>query len=456
MNVKNSKITLKALILLFVFLIYSVPLYSQIYSLNSPSQEKQLDAKDKSKIINKTSKLLIKNYVFPEAAKKMSDHVKTKLANGGYDSIPDAIVFSQVLTQDLQSISRDKHLRVRHNPEIAARLKKMKEDDVNPEDDKKFVEFMKYENYAFKKVERLDGNIGYIDFRNFAPSKYSKETVAAAMNFVSNCDALIIDMRKNGGGDPDGVRLICSYFFGKRPVHLNDLYFRKEDRTYEFWTLKTVDGKKMPDIDLYVLTSNYTFSGAEEFTYNLKNLKRATIVGEVTGGGANPGGWVRINDDFIIFIPSGRAINPITKTNWEGTGVTPDVLVPQDKALETAEKLALEKILKKTSDPQEKSKIQWQIEGLEAMLNPFTIDENTLKTYAGTYEDRNVTFENGKLYYQRAGRPKYEMIPMAEDMFRVNDLSYFRIKFNRDSDGKIAEFIGLYDDGHSDKSIRTD
>ena len=452
---KDIKTKLKALAILIILFLFSHPVYTQIYSLNSPAETKQLDASAKSKIINKASSLLKENYIFLETAKEMSDYLKTKLTNGGYDSVSNAMMFSQILTMDLQSVSKDRHLRVIYNPEMAENLKIMEENDIAPEDDKKFVENMKYENYAFKKAERLEGNIGYIVFNNFAPSKYSKETVTAAMNFVSNYDALIIDMRYNGGGDPDGVRLICSYFFGKKPVHLNDLYYRKEDKTEEYWTLKKVDGKKMPDIDLYVLTSHYTFSGAEEFTYNLKNLKRATIVGEVTGGGANPGGPVRINDDFVIFIPTGRAINPITKTNWEGTGVTPDVRVPQEKALETAENLALGKILTKTTNPQRKHKIQWQIEGLKASLNPVTTDENTLKSFAGTYEDRTVTFENGKLYYQRSGRPKYEMIPMADNMFRIAEVPYFRITFNKDSNGRITEFIGLYDDGHSDKSVRT-
>jgi C-terminal processing protease CtpA/Prc len=451
----NFKTNIKALIFLFALFLFASPAYPQIYNFNTQSEGKQVSVTEKSHIVKEISKLLKENYIFLDTAKSMSHYIQTKFSASGYDSVSDAALFAQILTMDLQSISKDRHLRVRYNPEMAKNLKEMKEKGEDPEDDKKFVENMKYENYAFKTVKRLDGNIGYIDFRNFAPSKYSKETVAAAMDFVSNCDALIIDMRNNGGGDPDGVRLICSYFFGKKPVHLNDLYFRKDDDTYEFWTLKKVDGKKMPDIDLYVLTSHYTFSGAEEFTYNLKNLKRATIVGEVTGGGANPGGPVRINDDFVVFIPTGRAINPITKTNWEGTGVTPDVLVPQDKALETAEKLALEKILNKTTDPQRKEKIQWQLDGLKAILNPVTLDENTLKTYAGTYEDRTVTYENGKLYYQREGRPKYEVIPMGENMFALKDLTYFRITFNKDSEGKPTEFIGLYDDGHSDKSVRT-
>ena len=245
----------KAFIFSFVLFLLSVPVYPQIYNFNTQAEGKQVNYIEKSKIINKISSLLKENYIFPDTAKKMSDYIKTKLTSGGYDSVSDAMMFSQILTMDLQSISKDRHLRVRYNPEMAENLKKMKENDVEPDDDKQFVENMKYENYAFKKAERLEGNIGYIVFNNFAPSKYSKETVAAAMNFVSNCDALIIDMRYNGGGDPDGVRLVCSYFFGKKRVHLNDLYYRKEDKTEEYWTLKKVDGKKMPDIDLYVLTS---------------------------------------------------------------------------------------------------------------------------------------------------------------------------------------------------------
>jgi C-terminal processing protease CtpA/Prc len=452
---KNKQIFKLAFISLFLSLFISLPGFAQIYNQNPTKEVQQLDKNAKTKIINKISKILKNNYIFLDKAKQMSDFLKSKLNNNEYDSITDGAVFGQVLTRDLQSVSSDKHLRVNFNPEYSARLKEMEEKNVNPEEEKEFVENMKYENFAFKKVERLDGNIGYIDFRNFAPSKYSKDVVAATMEFISNTNAVIIDMRYNGGGDPDGVRLICSYFFGDKSVHLNDLYYRPEDKTYEFWTLKKVDGKKMPDKDLYILTSSYTFSGAEEFTYNMKNLKRATIVGEVTGGGAHPGGTVRVDDNFVIFVPTGRAINPITKTNWEGTGVTPDVQVTQDKALETAQIMALEKISAKLEDPQQKNQITWQIEGLKAQMNPYMVDENTLKSFAGTYEDRTVTFENGKLYYQRTGRPKYELIPMAENIFRIKDLPYFRAKFSKDAEGKVTEFIGLYDDGHSDKSIRT-
>jgi retinol-binding protein 3 len=136
----------------------------------------------------------------------------------------------------------------------------------------------------------------------------------------------------------------CTYLFGPEPVHLNELYWRPGDSTQQFWTLPYVPGKRYVGKPVSVLTSPRTFSGAEEFSYNLKNLKRATLVGETTGGGAHPGGPERVNDHFAVWLPTGRAINPISKTNWEGTGVKPDVEVPADQALATAHLAALRKL----------------------------------------------------------------------------------------------------------------
>jgi C-terminal processing protease CtpA/Prc len=189
------------------------------------------------------------------------------------------------------------------------------------------------------------------------------------MNFVNGTDALIIDLRGNGGGNPAMVALICSYLFGPEPVHLNDLYWREGDRTDQFWTRKEVAGKRYLNKDVYVLTSKRTFSGAEEFTYNLKNLKRATIVGETTGGGAHPGGMFRMSPHFGAFIPTGRAINPITKTNWEGTGVTPDVAVPAEQALVVARLMALKKSLTSLANPDFKAGVQDEIDKLEKELS---------------------------------------------------------------------------------------
>jgi C-terminal processing protease CtpA/Prc len=230
-------------------------------------------------------------------------------------------------------------------------------------------------NFGFEKLERLEGNVGYIDLRGFAPAEMAGESAAAAMNFLTNTDALIIDLRKNGGGDPSMVALLCSYLFSPEPVHLNDLYFRPDDSTHQWWTFPYVPGKRYEDKPVYLLTSQRTFSAEEEFTYNLKNLKRVTIVGETTGGGAHPGGGRPLDDHFGMFVPTGRAINPITKTNWEGTGVPPDVAVPADAALKTAHLAALRKIAedfetKKTGpespvDAVRLERVRKAIEGLE-------------------------------------------------------------------------------------------
>src|SRR6185295_4025347 len=162
---------------------------------------------------------------------------------------------------------------------------------------------------------------------------------------------------------------LCTYFFDGRPVHLNDLYWRASDATQQFWTLSYVPGRRYVNKDVYVLTSGRTFSAAEEFSNNLKTLKRATIVGETTGGGANPGGMARLSDHFAAFVPTGRAINPITKTNWEGTGVEPDVKVPKEQALKTAYIMALNKIVAATKDDDRKQAVKAVVEQTQKELD---------------------------------------------------------------------------------------
>jgi len=311
---------------------------------------------------------------------------------------------------------------------------------LDENDEKIMAEQMKYDNYGFYKVERLNGNIGYIDLRSFAHSKYSADIMASAINFISNTDAVIIDLRQNGGGDPTGVQMLCSYFFDTAKVHLNDLYFRPENKTEQYWTLKELQGKRMPNANLYLLTSKFTFSGAEEFAYDLQCRKRATIVGETTGGGAHPGDIYYVDDNFVMFLPTGNAINPVTKTNWEGTGVKPDAEINADKALDKARLI--------------KQSLNDQITILKALLDPMVIDAATMQTYTGTYEDRVISFDSGSLYYQRDGRPKYPMIPLSTDVFGFRELDFFKLKFDRDSNGKITGLTGIYNDGHTDKSVK--
>ncbi|HEX8336186.1 MAG TPA: S41 family peptidase [Pyrinomonadaceae bacterium] len=325
-----------------------------------------VDAAARREVIENLLKRLGDSYVFPDTAAKMERAVRERLDRGEYDKVTSAKQFAERLTADLREVSRDKHLGVRYSsrplPERAAGPREPSADERA-----EFRREMSRMNYGFQKVERLPGNIGYVEFRGFYDPEGGADTVAAVFNFLANTDALIFDLRKNGGGDPRMVALICSYLFGAEPVHLNSLHWRdgKGERVEEFWTHKNVAGKRYTGKDVYVLTSGYTFSGAEEFSYNLKNLKRATLVGETTGGGANPGGGNRLSAHFSAFIPTGRAVSPVTKTNWEGTGVEPDVKVPADQALRTAQVLALKKAVERTTDEGLKRALQREIDSLQ-------------------------------------------------------------------------------------------
>jgi hypothetical protein len=297
-----------------------------------------LDAALRKKVIDGVVAALTEYYVDADLARKMDDNIEARAKAGEYDKITDGDMFAEKLTSDLRDVSHDKHLRVGFNP-----FKMPPRNEPSPEDEARFHKEMEHDNCAFEKVDILPNNIGYIKFDGFMDAGFCGPTVNAAMTFVAHTDALIFDIRQNGGGQPEMVALIASYLFD-RPTHLIDIYNRHEDTTTQNWTLSYLPGPRITKQPVYVLTSARTFSGAEEFAFDLKNQKRATIVGEVTGGGAHPVSGHPIADYFVVGVPFAKSMDPVTKKNWEGTGVEPDVKVKADDALETAEKLATEKI----------------------------------------------------------------------------------------------------------------
>lgn len=287
--------------------------------------------------VESTAKTLEENYVFPEVGAKMAVALRENLKSKKYDSETTAGDLARRLTDDLRAICKDRHLTV-----SAAALPDEKEGGPmrrrgTPDDARR-------ENYAFRKVEVLPSNIGYVKFDEFHPSDGAKQVAAGAMAFLANSDALIFDLRENGGGSPEMIKFLSNYLFDK-PTHLNSFYDRSSNKTEEWWTESTIEGRRFAnDLPVYVLTSKYTFSGAEEFAYNLQNLKRATIIGETTGGGAHPVNSMRINDRFSMMVPYARAMNPITQTNWEGVGVKPHIEVSAADALNRAKEEIAKKI----------------------------------------------------------------------------------------------------------------
>lgn len=298
-----------------------------------------LDAAGRKRVIEAVLAAFRKNYVFPETAEKMAATVQDNQQKGKYDNITDGGVLASQLHADLRAVSHDGHLHVEWSP-----FKMPAQREVpGPDAEVRMRRQMERSNCTFEKLELLGENVGYVKFNGFASPEICAPTAIAAMNFLAHADALIFDLRDNGGGDPNMVAFLASYLF-EDVTHLSDIYNRRENSTTQYWTLSYVPGKRLPTTPAFVLTSGRTFSAAEDFAYNLQAAKRVTVVGETTGGGAHPTMFQPVDDHFSVAVPFARSINLTTRTNWEGTGVTPDVRVKSAEALEVAHRLAVEKI----------------------------------------------------------------------------------------------------------------
>jgi len=417
-----------------------------------------IDAAWKAEVIDSVLTVLDENYVYPEKAREIIDTIRQKQKNGIYDDITEPRTFTDSLSKHILDVCNDRHVGVRYMPDYD--YSNFIPDSLVSDEDKKRLEEearlkARYENYGFRKVERLDGNVGYLDLRGFEDTRFAGPTAVAAMNFLAGSDAIIIDLRQNGGGSASMIRLISSFLFDEH-THLTSWYWRPSDSITQSFTLDYVPGTRRPDVPVYVLTSRRTFSAAEEFTYNLKNLERATIIGETTGGGAHPvDGFGFESLGVVCRVSIGRAINPVTGTNWEGVGITPHIEVPEAEALDRAHVEALKKIKENPYHEIQKQKISWILDYKQALLNPVEISPELMQKYAGVYGPRTIMVEDGQLYYQREDRPKYRMIAMSEDTFIFEDLEYFRLRIDMDDDGGIVSVTGLYDDGHTDTSPRS-
>ncbi|GFE81438.1 hypothetical protein GCM10011487_34380 [Steroidobacter agaridevorans] len=291
-----------------------------------------LDEAQRSRVIDGAAKLLAQFYLFPDVGRTTAEKLGTQQKQGAYRDITDGRIFAIRLTDDLRTLTGDKHVTV----DFFAKSTPPAEPTARPRPDPARLAAT---NCGFAKAEHYPPNIGYLKLNGFEEPDHCGSTAVAAMTFLADSDSIIIDLRDNGGGAPRMAALISSYLFDE-VVHLDDLYDRNQNITEQFWTVPYVPGKKKAGKNVFVLTSNRTFSAGEVFSYDLKSLKRATLIGETTAGGAHTVAPHRIDDHFFIRVPFGRFVNPITKTNWESTGVEPDVKVPAAEALDEALKRA--------------------------------------------------------------------------------------------------------------------
>ena len=303
-------------------------MYAGVNSQNAISRQEH------QQTIQAISDLLDQYYVYPSVAREMKTRLRDNYKLGKYGGFSNPASFAQRLTLDLQRVSQDKHLRVFYQPK-AAELRSGSPSNGHVH------EREAADNYGFGKKKILPGNVGYLELNRFSGLKEAEDKVHETMRFFGSIDAMIIDLRNNRGGSTRMIQVLSSYFFDAKPRHLNSFYWRTSGRTTESWTLADLPEKRYPEIPLYILTSSRTFSAAEEFAYNLKHMKRAVIIGETTEGGAHPGGEIAANELFTIWVPQGKAINPVTGTNWEGVGVKPHVEVGAEYALAKAKSIVI-------------------------------------------------------------------------------------------------------------------
>src|SRR4051794_34660747 len=288
----------------------------------------ELTGEARQKVVRAVAQALIDGYIYEDVGRRMAERVEATLSAGGYDDIRRPEGFARRLTDDLQAVSKDKHLGIsvdRPEPEKAA-------EPEEPPDEKGL-------NYGFVRVEVLEGNVGYLDLRGFLGSGAGPARADAAMALLADVDALIIDLGRNGGGDERMVRHLSTYLFD-RPTHLVDTYARGMAKPRGRWTLESVPGKRLARVPVYILTSRRTFSAAEAFAFGLSINGRVTVVGERTGGGGHFGGARPLAEGLSIWLLSGRTYDPRTGEGWEASGLKPDIEVGYDRALKVAHERA--------------------------------------------------------------------------------------------------------------------
>ena len=420
-------------------LISSLLMFLMAFQLQAQGPE--LTEKEKSLVIDSASQLLLDHYIDLEIAEKMANTLHNYYKEGRYDSITDHKAFADKIQSDLMPLINDKHFHVNYDPVTIAQSKESGEDEALNAilNDRRI-------NFGFREVEIMDGNVGYLKLDRFPYPSDARDVMTGALSMLSNSDAIIIDLSDNRGGYNESVQLLMSCFF-RYPILINTLYERFTDETEQFWTYPYLYGKVLDSIDIYIITSRRTFSAGEWFAYSMQQNEKATIVGQVSKGGATPSEFYHINDNFMIMIPNKTCISPITNSNFNNTGVQPDFLSPQKDALNKAYWLALKKLDSLETEPIIKAEYNWIMDGLHAQLLPIVIDDTILQSYAGDYGSSSILYQDGVLILKLHTGAEFPLIPVNQQYFMEEGLDHYRIEFKVEDD-IVKGLTGKYANGY--------
>lgn len=438
--------------ILLAFLLTGIAAFSQT--------KPQIDPAFRKNILRSTGDALNNYYVFPEKGKATSGYINEQYEKGRYDSLNDPKALAGQLTRDIRSVHNDNHIRIEYDPGLEKDIlkflssktsaQKVSEADLAKDEQR---------NFYFKKAEILPSNIGYVEFTGFAnPGPSARKTIYAAMQFIAHTDAVIIDLRNNFGGNGTTADEIAGYFLPAR-TYSGKSFNRIENK----WTEQYIENKKAItnglslNMPVYILTSNRTYSAAEGLAYNLKNLRNAIIVGDTTRGGAHLTRSFSLGNGFVAFIPYLRTENAVTKTDWEGKGVTPDLSAEESNCLAIAQNAILSKKLAAATSEIEKRKITWIMNYNRSKQSTVVIDPSETLTFTGRFAEFEVSLQEGHLMFRDTNQPgkNYKkMTAIASRFFQVgND---YQVEFIMENNGSYSSIQVSWDDGWSETIKRSE
>jgi hypothetical protein len=406
-----------------------------------------LDQKAQREVVSDLKVALRKNYVFPDRIPAISAELERRVQSGPVEAEP----FADTLAQGLVKASEDLHFSVAFDPdEVAAnrRAKASGETSTKAQRDSE-----RAANFGFRDARRLDGGLAYVRFDFFADPQYAQETAAAAMRFAEGAKGLIIDLRYNNGGVLEMAQFLMSYLYpaGKDQEFFDYNYNEKGVSVARSqWSLPAVPGQRSADIPVVVLTGSTSFSAAEWMAFSLQRLGRATVIGEQTAGGAHPVTRVPIDDRFMLQVPFGQIRDPIDGKDFEGAGVTPDLVVPASSAL-----LAGQKFLLKNRADAGDAEAKWALVPIERAINGQTPSAADLDEAVGAYEGRNLVRTPTGLAYHWRGRFVLALDPIGKDLFAVQGTDDYRFRLVR-VDGAVAGLERVDKSGETETYRRLD
>jgi CubicO group peptidase (beta-lactamase class C family) len=421
-------------------------------------QEQTIDKQTKEQLKVVISHILETIYVSPEIGKELAIQVRSNFDSGAYDGIASPAQLAEALTRDLREVNNDKHLSVRFDAAATESNAIMTVADWDARRSSMFVAGptpqmvrrspgaadpgarmpgpIQPENSQFRDTKVLDGNIGFLNVGGFAPGEAARDAAAKAMAAVADTDAVIIDLRRCPGGNAELVNFLASYFFDKEPRVLMNRYIRPTGETIQSRTVEDLPGKRMVDTDLYLLVGPGTASACESFSYTLQQYGRAKVVGEKTAGAGYNNVIVPLGKGFLFSVSFGRPIHPRSGKGWEGEGVQPDIPVSIENALATAQKEALQKLIGKSSDEQRRKDLS---ASLQRLAHSSGASLTRFQDYLGKYGNKEISIQDGGLYYQRIGGRGDTLRQTGEDKFALNTDA--QITFIRDANKVVTGMV---------------